>query len=266
MLDLIEPVRLILDKVREATGKDFQFVEKSDLPTYATVKAARRPMPAHVVIYRRNYDEIINHLIAHECGHILRMFGVAEERRLIPQTDGSIEKKARDALNSELRRLESVLPAGSMTRLWRLWYEGTVRQLTNVPSDIRIEKWLYDDYPELRRNQEKSLKNQLKEAGQGLSRRVREVTPAKIYDGANSMNYAFFKVVCEHIGISSEPFRTSRFRANGEKLLELALAEPADNYEGDIATVNRWAEFLGLAGWFAWTGFENVPAEYLRSL
>ncbi len=49
------------------------------------------------------------------------------------------------------------------------------------------------------------------------------MTPVKVYDAANSMNYAFFKVVCEQVGISSEPFRTSQFRTNGEKLLALVM-------------------------------------------
>ena len=73
-LELIEAVKSILSEVEAATGKPLRFVEKDELNTFAAVKIARKTMPTHVVFYRKQHDEIINHLVAHECGHILRMF------------------------------------------------------------------------------------------------------------------------------------------------------------------------------------------------
>jgi hypothetical protein len=83
-IELIEPVKSILSEVEAATGKPLRFVERDELNTFAAVKIARKNMPTHVVFYRKQHDAIINHLVAHECGHILRMFGVPEEKRLIP--------------------------------------------------------------------------------------------------------------------------------------------------------------------------------------
>ena len=40
-LDLKESVNEILEKVKQLTGKDIEFIEKSDLTTYAALKMAR---------------------------------------------------------------------------------------------------------------------------------------------------------------------------------------------------------------------------------
>ncbi|GAI62457.1 unnamed protein product, partial [marine sediment metagenome] len=68
-LVLIESVNEILEKVKDLTGKNINFIERKDLPTDATLKLARRNMPSHLILYKSEHDEVINHLIAHECGH-----------------------------------------------------------------------------------------------------------------------------------------------------------------------------------------------------
>ena len=83
-IQLIDTVHTILEKVRNETGKRVEFIEKNDLTTFAALKMARKNMPSHLVFYKREHDEIINHLIAHECGHVLRMFAVPEEKRIRP--------------------------------------------------------------------------------------------------------------------------------------------------------------------------------------
>ena len=52
----------------------------------------------------------------------------------------------------------------------------------------------------------------------------------------------------------------------GKQLVRLTEKDYANTYEGDIAMINRWAEFLGLSKWFDWVGFEDVPQDYLNSV
>ena len=102
-LDLIAPVKEILDKVKQTTAKEIQFVEKDDLTTYAALKMARKDMPSHLMFYKKEHDEIINHLIAHECGHVLRIFSVSEENRLIPKTNDQIKLNALTEIEPEIQ-------------------------------------------------------------------------------------------------------------------------------------------------------------------
>ena len=139
MIDLIESVRSILDKVKEVTGKDFRFIEKEDLPARAGVRVARLEMPEHIVVHQSKGD--LNHLIAHECGHILRIFSVPPERRKVPVTN---KDTRRVALGQQLAEIERICARSKFDRaaqMINLWYDGNVRQVTNQPVDTMIEKW-----------------------------------------------------------------------------------------------------------------------------
>ena len=176
-IDLIAPVKEILDKVKQTTSKEIQFIEKDDLTTYAALRMARKNMPSHIIFVKKEHDEIINHLIAHECGHVLRLFSVSEENRLIPKTNDQIKLNALTEIEPEIQELSKVLPFDKLAQIVSLWYTGTYRQVTNFPPDILIEKWIYDEYPELRQYQLKSIKKQQQEALAGSSTEVVKMTP-----------------------------------------------------------------------------------------
>jgi len=262
-LELISATQQILKKVEDLTNKKFQFVERKDLPTYATVKMARKNMESHIITYKAEHDEIIHHIIAHECGHIIRMHGVPEEKRVIPMTNEQTKMKALQEVDDDIQRLSTLLTAEELRQLINMWYEGLVRQLTNVPPDLMIEKWLYNEYPDLRTYQLKSIQKQHKEAIQALSDEVRKITPKKIYDASNVMNYAFFRILGFHFGINFvKPYNNSRYLNSGKKLTKITEENYVDSYEGDVQMINRWADYFHLNHWFQWTDFQDIPDNY----
>jgi hypothetical protein len=259
-LDLIAPVKEILDKVKQTTSKEIQFVEKDDLTTYAALRMARKNMPAHIIFVKKEHDEIINHLIAHECGHVLALFGVPEEKRLIAITNDQIKLSALSEIETEIQELSTVLSFDRLAQVVNLWYIGIFRQVTNFPPDIMIEKWLYNNYPGLRQYQLMSIKKQRQEALAGLSTEVVKITPPTFLDLSNIMNYAFFRILGFHFGINFiKPYNNTKYIGSGKKLTSLTEAEYIDNYDGDIQMINKWANFLKLSNWFGWAGFENIP-------
>ena len=265
-LELIEPVKSILSEVEAATGKPLKFVEKDELNTFAAVKIARKAMPIHVIFYRTQHDAIINHLVAHECGHILRMFSVPEEKRLIPAKPKDARAMLQE-IEGDLNRISKLIPMQELIQVVGMWTNGLVRQLTNYPPDIMIEKWIYDDYPELRPYQLRSLERQNQQALKGISRKVQMTTPTKIYDSSNIMNYVFFNLLGSHIKADlARPYRNTPSSKKGKQLLKLTEKNYMNSYEGDMAMIDRWAEFLGLSKWYSWVEFEDVPPDYLNSV
>ena len=267
-LELIKSVHEILEKVKEITNKKVEFIEKNDLSTYAAIKMARRNMPAHLIFHKREHNELVNHLIAHECGHILRMFAVPEEERLIPMSNQEIKGIALNEMQDEIMGLSKALPLERLAQIINLWFDGIVRQVTNFPPDIMIEKWLYDEYPELGPYQVASLQKQHEEAIAGLKDEVRQITPSKILDASNIMNYAFFRIIGFHIKTNFlTPYNQTAYVRRGKALAEYTDKNyTASDYEGDLKMIDYWAKYLGLSNWFAWTGFENVPESYLEAV
>lgn len=260
----LDPIaNAIVEKVRELTGKNISFVEKNDLPTYAVIKMARRKMESHILLYKTEKYELLNHLIAHECGHVLRMFVVPEDKRLIPATTNRLKSNALSRMGEEVRKLSSIVPSSALDQLVTMLYEGIVRQVTNQPPDLMIEKWLHQDYPALRPYQIQSIQKQRDEALAGLSDRIEKVTPQTIFDASHAMNYAFFRMLGELFGTNYVGrYRQTPYHAKGEQLVK--LTKDCTDYEGDIENINRWAKFLNVDTWFEWTGFENVPENYAK--
>ncbi|MCG6534854.1 MAG: hypothetical protein L7F78_09220 [Syntrophales bacterium LBB04] len=240
-------------------------MEKNDLTTYAALRMARKNMAAHLIFHKAEHDEIINHLVAHECGHILRMFGVPEEKRLIVVSNKETELQALTTIQDEIVRLSSILPIDKLSQIVNLWYHGIIRQVTNFPSDIMIEKWLYDDYPDLRKYQLQSIRKQLKDSLDGLKDQVRKITPPTIFYASNLMNYVFFRLLGIHFNTNFiKPYNNTRYIGEGKKLAELTEKGLNDSYEGDVSMVNEWVQFLDLSGWFKWGAFEDVPQDYIQ--
>lgn len=265
-LELIGSVKSILNEVEATTGKPLKFIERIDMGVFATVKMARKSMPAHIIYYRRQHDEIINHLVAHECGHILRMFGVPEEKRLIPAKTRNESVVLRE-VGGDLKKISKIIPMSVLTQLVNTWRDGLVLQLTNYPPDIMIEKWIYDGYPELRAYQLQSLKRQNEQALKGISKDIQKTVPAKIYNSSNIMNCAFFNILGDHIKADlAKPYSNTPFFKKGKQLVKLTEKDYVNTYEGDISMIDKWAEYLGLTNWYEWVGFEDIPQDYLNSI
>ncbi len=266
-IDLPESIRRIFSEVKSLTGKDVRLVETKDLGVYAFVKIARRSMSEHLMYYKPEHTGVLNHLIAHECGHILRVYSVDPEHRKVPFTNNQLKMQALREIEAELQNLSQVMPFDGLAQVVDMWYIGTIRQLTSYPSDIMIEKWIHDEYPDLRPYQSESIKTQYDEAVQGLSRRVERMTPPRILQASNSMNYAFFHILEAHFGANYYlgRYHRSAYASLGKELMR--LQQESDNtYAGDVETINRWADALQCSNWFAWRDFEDVPEDYATAL
>ena len=262
-IDLPDSIHKIFEEVKSLTGKDVKLIETTDLGVYAFVKIARRKMSEHLMYYKPEHSGIMNHLIAHECGHILRIYGVEPQSRKVPFTNNQLKSQALKEIEPEVQKLSQTIAFDGLVQIVDMWYTGTIRQLTSYPSDIMIEKWIYDEYPELRPYQSESIKKQYDEAVQGLSSRVDRMTPRKILQASNSMNYAFFHILEAHFGVNYYlgRYQRSSYASLGKELMRLQQGS-ANSYAADIDIINRWAGAIGCSHWFSWRDFEDVPADY----
>lgn len=265
-LDLMQSTKNILHLAEDVSKKKFQFVEKGELLYFARVKPARRNMPFHLMFYKSGHNELINHLVAHECGHIIRIFSVSEENRLIPKTNNDIKKMALTEIEEDINKLSLSMSFNQLVQILNIWYSGTITQVTNQPPDIMIEKWIHDNYLELRELQLQSIKKQHDESIVALSNRVARMTARKLFKVSNIMNYCFFKYLGLYLDADYlKPYWDFKYKRKGEELARITQ-DYKDDYLGDVDMINKWAEYLEITDWFAWTDFEDVPADYQNIL
>jgi hypothetical protein len=266
ILNLLESTKSIIQLAEDVSHKKFQFIEKRDMDYFARVKPARMHMASHLIYYKTEHNELINHLVAHECGHIIRMFSVPEEKRLVPKTTDDIKRTALTEIEDDINKLSSSMPFSQLAQVVNMWYNGTITQVTNQPPDIMIEKWIHDNYEELIELQLQSIKKQHDESIVALTKRVARMTPKKIYEVSNVMNFCFFKYLGLYLNEDYlKPYWDFRYKRKAEELAKITQ-NYKDDYLGDLEMINKWAEYLEITNWFTWTDFENVPADYQNML
>lgn len=266
MIKFNDSVLTIFEEVRTLTKKSIKLIEKPDLSNFASVKIARSSMPEHLLYYKPESTGFINHLIAHECGHILRIFGVKPEKRLVPYTNDDLKMIALKDMEPDINRLSQSLPFKQLVQVANLWYHGLIKQLTNFPSDISIEKWIYEQYPDLRPFQFKFIDSQYDEAMQGLSNRVEKITPRIILKASGGMNYAYYKILALSFSFDYrlDKYKRAGYSTIGDHLVNILEGEQ-NNYQGDISTIENWADVLKISHWFSFKDFEDIPENYLNT-
>jgi hypothetical protein len=184
---------------------------------------------------------------------MLRMFSVPEKKRLTPYTDDVLKAKTLGQIETEIIALSKIMPFEQLSGIVNLWYTGIIRQVTNQPPDIMIERWLYDDYPALRPYQKKSIEKQFNDGIEGLNTSVSRITSRTILEASNIMNYAFFRMLGLYFGTNFiRPYNNTPYVNRGKELAAIIEKEYINTYEGDIQMANRWAQLLGVSC--------NVPA------
>jgi len=166
-------------------------------------------------------------------------------------------------MEREIMALSKTLSEDKIASIIDLWYTGLIRQVTNLPPDIMIEKWIYDQFPNLRTLQLKSLNKQLVESISGLSEAVRRITPYTILFASNVVNYAFFRILGLHIGQNFiKRYSSTPYLDKGKELFSITERDYDDSHQGDNLMIDKWAAFVNISDWFKWRGFEDVPPDY----
>lgn len=254
--------RRILELTTERTGKGFEFrQQKLDLTdTWASAKIARRDDPYHVILYHPDYQRYLGYMVAHECGHVLRMYGVPEEQRKLPAITGEHRRAFVSEFQGEILKLRRQgVPEAALADITAMWHGGIIRQLANVPVDMRIERWLYEDYAGLREQQVPALEEQMRVNRQALAGAVRENTPRKLYYANNAMNAAYARYLA-HLLRDSRYFNRYRGTAFDEvcrRLGDELWEAPDRGYAEDMRTIERWSTLFGLDRWWEWRSVDD---------
>ncbi len=262
-LELMNATQAILEEVENKSGKKIKCLEKKDLSMSAQFRLAGKQSPEHLLLYKPDHSKLINYIIANQCGHILRILDAPEDKRFFPVANKKTMMCYVMETEDEINRLKAVF-GDKIKQMIVMWYQGVVFQITKMPPDLQIDKWIYDTYHELRPIQMKSIQHQLQNANQGLSEDLRKIVPFKIYNISNIMNYAFFKVLENHFHLDFvRAYHRTIFLFEGSALARITEQEHINNHEGDVAMINRWADKLEIKTWFEWKHIDDMPGDYI---
>ncbi|MBI3413004.1 MAG: hypothetical protein HY051_02920 [Candidatus Aenigmarchaeota archaeon] len=266
LLRLPDDVNRIWQEVEDLTGKGFLLVPDARIEEYAnaTVRLAGPGDPLHVVRYSPHLEEHLPYYLAHEAGHILRFFRGPEDMRRLPTVTNEQRRSVGYELKDHLFRLaDRGMPEEALGHVLKMWHDGVVRQVNNMPVDMRIERWMYESYEGLRPAQRRALRRQVEQNAEGLKPAVQAFTPKKVYDASVTMNSAF----ASYLGWllddrrMRQPYVRTPYYRRGERMARSIWSSPDGGQQQDIETVNRWAEELGVSSWFEWVSVADEEVQ-----
>ena len=257
----------IMNLVEYKTGLPISLEEDNSLMETAVWKISEANDCNHIIRYNPRYSRHIDHIVAHEAGHILRFYEANSEEQLIPYST----KKHRDLAISQLSGdfeeiIERGIPPGFVIDSFDLFYEGLIRQLTSISPDMRIEEWMANSYPWLSHVQEDALKSQIKESHAVMKPEIEELTPRTIYRAVNSMNSAYAEFISGMFKdkVLTLPYQNTIYETMGKQLLNYIKEKEDRDYAGDREAINAWAKILSLEDWFGWIPYNRINTKYIR--
>jgi hypothetical protein len=217
------------------------------VPTIAGEARARliRPLQAkrpYEIEFARGQERVLDHLVAHEVGHIERLHRVPEEERLFAVATAQNRRRAAEQIAPEiLARLGRSVPDELLMGFFEIWYQGVCTQLASFPADLRIEQWVHDSYPGIRELQRRSLIQEVHRSFPGFAPEVIALTPPTI-----------FRATMDGMPELVAPFEAHEFAAMGSYLSERVFGAADEGHRSDMAATNDWAQAVTLAGWITW--------------
>jgi hypothetical protein len=179
--------------------------------------------------------------------------------------NGRTLARYQEEIREDIQRLSLIHGLDDLRRFTPQWYEAVVFQLTRMPTDIMIERWLCEQYPDMRKLQTASLLEQHGKAVSILSRSYRRMTPGKIYHVTQVMNYVFFRLLGERLDVHLvEPYERSGYSLEGGDLADWTACHYSEDHEGDVRVIGHWARCLGISEWIEWRRFDEISQEYLH--
>jgi hypothetical protein len=260
----------LISQIEDQTGREVQIQANRAIRDRArAVYVVSDPDPTrHLILYDPKYEGHLDHLVAHECGHIVRFTSASPEEQTVAKTTSASRGRAAERMLPDLRRLvNSGLPEGALADLLPIWLGGTITQIADTPSDIHIERWIRERTTALRDIQEASLLNQIKANAASMRPVVAAFTPRPVWTASNAMNYVSAKAYARLLDRPDlvRPYRSTAIEKLGEELFEMFNKAPGGSLATDRQVSDRWAERLGLSDWFEWTTLDEVSPEVRRA-
>ena len=237
----------ILARVEERTGKTIQFMRDEQLKVLATLQMARNGAGFHVLRYRPS-NEPLDYLIAYQAGYVLRLFENEPSERFdfLPKPDADKEVAALVTPTLSMTPADrKVLPKFSdFVAQWALM------TLRSLPVGMRIDRCIADDYPELKELQRDSIAVQQQQNMSVMAFKMAKLTvPATLM--AMPAAHALFADQLDADSSFAVPFEATGLLTLGKELMRVMDEVPADA-QHDRELVDRWAETLGMTGWYDW--------------
>ena len=199
----------------------------------------------------------IDHLVCHQCLNLLRLAETRPEDRKVPAvSDETYERCVADCMREGGPGLMVLIEGhAAMEAL----HKEAVNAVVTFPANLRIERELRYDYPEVADMQAECLRAQVASLYHLTDPYRGILLPAKVQRDRLDLATAYAAVAGYLLGSlrGAVPLADC---ADHDRVAELVLALDAvsePGHVGDQIAADRWAEVLDIRGWYEWVAWDD---------
>lgn len=183
-MPLLPATETILRRTEEITGRPVYVAEDPSLPTLATMQTARGTAPMHTIRYRPSSNAMPDYFICWQCGFLVRLFSNPRGERF--------EFAGGPNAGQRVKALYAHVGASEPDEAVAEFLAANIlTQLRSYPIGLRIDDWLFAEFPELRHAQIHGAHVQLQDNLAALNSPGRAMAPELIVSANMAMNAAF---------------------------------------------------------------------------
>ncbi|MGE3075142.1 MAG: hypothetical protein AB7N24_15415 [Dehalococcoidia bacterium] len=243
-------VRLI-GETEQLTGRNVILVtdHQPGSMARASYRASISDANTDVIAIARGESPFIDHLIAHELGHVRHFETVPFEHRRLPAlTSFGVREFANFLWGDRVAQAAASMGEPTLHAAAQAWASGLSAQLANTPADIDIERRLAGESA-IRPLQERSVRNQIQREIHVLSPGVQRNTPAAVWRASAAMIYALHSAVAKEFDVRNllRPWDAHpAAKRSGELLCEIFESAKPHTLDDFYQVSTRWNEALRL--------------------
>ena len=235
-MSLHPQVQQLIRQVEALSGRLVHVTEDPSLKVMAKIITARGAAPAHFVSYRPG-TQAVDYLVAYQLGFLVRLFSLPADQRWEVTATPAQQQAGIAAMG-----LSQAAPEFAQAMI-----NNIITQVRTYSIGSRVDDWIWIHLPELREQQEYSVRSQLAENSRALAPEIRQKFPKALVDTNTAMNAAYATpwgaaLKDERFKI---PYLALGYAAKSAELLAVLQDLPGAP-TADRALVEGWAQILGL--------------------
>jgi len=229
-----------------------------DLHGWVASRLARASDPQSTIWYSPTRSLYADHIVSHQCLNLLRLAATSQYHRRVPTvTDETYERAVADCMREGGPGLMVLIEGHAAMEAVR---NEAVNAVVTFPTNLRIERELWHYYPDLADVQAECLRAQVVDLYWLVEPGSELMVPAKVYRDRVDMATAYAAVAGYLLGSlrGAVPLADC---ADHDRVSELVLALDAvtePGHVGDQIAADRWAEVLGIRGWYEWVAWGDA--------
>lgn len=243
----------IVQRVQALSGCPVEFKPDSALGVQAALQKARNGAPCHVLRYLPG-SGALDYWIAYQCAYALRFYALPPDQRwdFSDTADGTEQVESWLMAGQSLGQ-DDLMRVPMFARQVEQW---ALMTLLSYPIGMRIDRWLHQEYPDLRVEQAEGMAQLQAENGRLLSLTMGRLTVPVPLLGMPAA-YALLADNLLGTAVHSVPWNTGGAMGTGQMLFDL-LEQCPDDPAHDRTLIDVWGQALGMTSWYRWQPYRML--------